>query len=139
VTFDNLIGYLVVAASTTLGGFIVFCFVDVIAGAGLAFRTGTFDPNKLPSFLAAQFATKELLGVLGLGVTAGTTAFASTIVQGGLTEAALQTVAQVALAAMTAGAATMIVSVLSDALSKVSELFSAAPAAPATPPAVLPS
>ena len=136
MSFDTLIGYLVVAASTTLGSFLVACGLDVLVGMVLALRQGKFDWNKLPSWLGAQFATKEFLGVLGLGATAGMTAVASTIVRGGLTEAALQGIAQAALAAATAGAAMMMASVLSDAFSKVAQVFGAAPPPlPEVPPA----
>lgn len=100
----------------------------------LALRKGNFDWNKLPSWLGEQFATREFLGVVSLGATAGLTAFASTVVHGGLTEAALQGVAQVALAAMTAGAAAMMASVLKDAYAKVSAVFGG----PEPPPAPLP-
>jgi hypothetical protein len=134
MSFNTLIAYLVVAASTALGSFIVACGLDILAGMVLALRQGKFDWNKLPSWLGAQFATKEFLGVLGLGATAGMTAFASTIVSGGLTEAALQGIAQAALAAATAGAVMMMASVLSDAFSKVGQVFGAAP-----PPLPLPA
>jgi len=133
VSFNTLIGYLVVAASTTLGGFIVACGLDILAGMVLALRQGKFDWNKLPSWLSAQFATREFLGVLGLAGAAAGTAFASTIVSGGLTEAALQGIAQAALAAATAGAAMMMASVLADAFSKVGQVFGAAPPPPPLP------
>ena len=135
MTFDTLIGYLVVAASTTLGAFVVACFLDLIAAIVLAVRQGKFQTNRLPEFLESQFATKQFLGVLGLGAAAGGTAFASTLVKGGLTQDALEGVAQVALAAMTAGAATMMAAVLADARSKVGQLFGFPPAAPAPLPA----
>lgn len=133
MSFDTIIGYLTIAASTTLGAFIVACGLDIAAGVVLAVRKGNFDWNKLPSFLGEQFATKEFLGVVSLGVTAGVTAIGSTLVRGGVTEAALQGVAQVALAAMTAGAAAMMASVLSDAYGKVGALFGT-PAVMVPPP-----
>ncbi len=138
MSFNTLIGLLVVAASTALGSFIVACGLDILAGMVLALRKGAFDWNKLPSWLSAQFATKEFLGVLGLGATAGMTAFASTIVQGGLTEAALQGIAQAALAAATAGAVMMMASVLSDAYGKVGQLFGGLAPTPPPPPAPIP-
>jgi hypothetical protein len=138
VSIDTLAGYLIIAASTTLGSFIIASGVDVVAGALLAIKKHMFDPHKLPSFLAEQFATRELLGVLGLGATAGMTAFASTLVNGGLTEAALQTVANVALGAMTAGAAALMASVLKDAYGKVAELFGGPLAPPALAPTPIP-
>ena len=138
MSFDTIIGYLTIAASTTLGAFIVACFLDVAAGIVLAVRKGTFDWNKLPQFLGEQFATKEFLGVVSLGVAAGTTALGSTLVHGGVTEAALQGVAQIALAAMTAGAAAMMASVLSDAYGKVGALFGGPVPAPAPLPPPIP-
>lgn len=142
MSFNTLLGYLVVAASTTLGSFIVLVGVDIIAGIVLALRKGTFDANKLPLWLGEQFATREFLGVVSLGATAGLTALGSTIVHGGLTEVALQTVAQIALAAMTAGAAAMMASVLSDVFGKVQQLLGAPtpvlPPVPPTPVTVVP-
>jgi hypothetical protein len=135
VTFHQVLGYLVVAASTTLGSFIVAVGLDIVAGIVLATRQGKFDWNRLPGFLGEQFATKEFLGVVALGTTAGLAALGSSL-QGGLTESALQTVAQVALGAATAGAAAMMASVLSDAFGKVQQLFGA-PAKPVPP--VLPT
>src|ERR1035437_6057044 len=127
MNFNTLIAYLVVAASTALGSFIVACGLDILAGMVLALRQGKFDWNKLPSWLGEQFATKEFLGVLGLGLAAAMTAVASTLNQGALSEAALQGVAQVALGAMTVGAAAMMASVLSDAYAKVAQLFGGLP------------
>lgn len=131
MSFDTILGYLVVAASTTLGGFIVACGIDIGAGIVLSVRKKTFDWNKLPSWLSAQFATREFLGVVSLGVTAGLTALGSTLVHGGLTQEALLGVAQIALAAMTAGAAAMMASVLKDARDKVLALFGGPEPAPA--------
>ncbi len=138
MSFDTLIGYLVVAASTTLGSFLVACALDVLAGVLLALRRGNFDWNKLPSFLAEQVATRQFLGVISLGVTAGLAALGSTVVSSGLTESALQTVAQVALAATTAGAAAMMAAVLSDVYSKAAQLLGGAPPALPLPPPPLP-
>jgi hypothetical protein len=138
MSFDTIVGYLTVAASTALGGFIVACGIDILAGVVLAVRQGKFDWNKLPSFLGEQFATREFLGVVSLGVAAGTTALGSTLIHGGLTQEALQGVAQIALAAMTAGAAAMAGSVLKDAYNKVAELFGGPVAPPAPPPAPVP-
>lgn len=141
MTFNTLLGYLVVAASTTLGSFIVAVGLDIVAGIVLAVRQGKFDWNRLPSWLGEQFATKEFLGVVALGTTAGLAALGSSL-QGGLTEQALQTVAQVALGAATAGAAAMMASVLSDAFGKVQQLFGAppkpVPPIPPTPVTVVP-
>lgn len=138
MSFNTILGYLVVAASTTLGGFIVACGVDIVAGVVLAVRKKTFDWNKLPSWLGAQFATREFLGVVSLGATAGLTALASTAVHGGLTQEALQGVAQIALAAMTAGAAAMMASVLKDARDKVMAVFGGPEPAPAPLPPPIP-
>jgi hypothetical protein len=134
VTFNTILGWLVVAASTTLGGFILACGVDIAAGVALSVRNHTYNWNKLPSWLSAQFATREFLGVVSLGATAGLTALASTAVHGGLTHEALLGVAQIALAAMTAGAAAMMASVLKDARDKVLALFGGPEPAPAPLP-----
>lgn len=134
MSFNDILNGLVIAASTTLGGFIVLCGIDIVAGIALAIKTHTFDAHKLPNFLGEQFATKEFLGVVTLGATAGLTALGSTIVHGGLTEAALQGVAQVALAAMTAGAAAMLASVLKDAYGKITALLGGPAPAPAPAP-----
>jgi cytochrome bd-type quinol oxidase subunit 2 len=142
MSFHQVLGYLVIAASTTLGSFIVAVGLDILAGITLALRQGKFYWNRLPSWLGDQFATKEFLGVVTLGVTAGLAALGSSL-QGGLTEQALQTVAQVALAAATAGAAAMMASVLSDAFGKVQQLFGApakpVPPVPPTPVVVVPA
>jgi hypothetical protein len=127
MSFNTLIGYLVIAASTTLGSFILFVVLDLGAAVILAARAHTFDVHRLGDFLSAQFATRKFLGVLGLAAAAAGTAFASTLSQGSITEAALQGIAQVALAAATAGAATMLASIIADFMSKVAEVFGAAP------------
>lgn len=131
MSFDTVISWLVVAASSTLGGFILFVLADLALAVVLAARAHTFNVHRLGDFLAAQFATRKFLGVLGLAAAAAGTAFASTISQGPLTEAALQGIAQLALAAATAGAAAMLASVIKDLYSKLAELFGGAPAPPA--------
>jgi hypothetical protein len=120
---NDLFSYLVAAVSAGLGGFLLACGLDVGAGMLLAWRQGKFDPKKLPTFLESQFATRQFLGVLGLGVAAAVPAILSTVVHGGLTQDALLGVAQIALAAMTVGAAAMLASVLSDFRDKISQLF----------------
>jgi hypothetical protein len=135
---DSLIGYFVVAASTSLGLFILACGLDIIVGMGLAWRQGKFDPRKLPQFLDSQFATKQFLGVLGLGAAAAGTAFAASLVNGGLTQDALEGVAQAALGAMTVGAAAMMASVIADTKSKVGEFLGFPPSEPLPAPAPIP-
>lgn len=136
MSFNTLLGWLVVAASTTLGSFILFVVLDLVAAVILAVRAHTFDIHKLGDFLAKQFATGKFLGVLSLAAAAAGTAFLSTLSQGPITEAALQGIAQAALAAATVGAAAMVASVIADLMSKISQLFGApAPPLPEQPPA----
>lgn len=130
---SNIASWLVVAASTTLGTFIGAVILDLIAAVVVTVRKGTYDWRRLPEFLSSQFATRQLLGVLTLGVTAAGAAFASTIIKEGLTDTALLAISQVALAAMTVGAAAMTASVWTDARAKVGELFGAPPAPPIEP------
>lgn len=126
MSFNTLLSWLVIAASTTLGSFIILVGLDLVAGVLLAIRAHTFDVHKLGNFLASQFATGKFLGVLTLAAAAAGSAFASTITQGGLSEATLQGIAQVALAAATAGAATMLAAIVKDLSVKLAELFGAA-------------
>lgn len=127
----DLASLLVAAASTTLGTFILAVFADLGAAILVAVRKGTFDWHQLPKFVEDQFATKQLLGVLTLGVTAAGAGFASTIIAHGLTVDALQAISQIALGAMTLAAAAMTVSVWADARAKLGELFGGAVVVPA--------
>lgn len=133
MNLNDLASVLVAAASTTLGLFIVAVFADLGAAVLVAVRKGAFDWHKFPQFVEDQFATKQLLGVLALGATAAGTGFASTIITHGLTVDALQAISQVALAAMTLGAAAMTASVWADARAKLGELFGGAVVIPAEP------
>jgi hypothetical protein len=130
---NNLANSLVVAASGALGLFILAVFADLGAAAAVAVKKGEWDWHKFPQFMEAQFATKQLLGVLTLGVTAAGAAFASTIIDKGIGVDALQAIAQVALSAMTLGAAAMAASVWADARAKLGEFFGGA----VVPPAVV--
>jgi len=123
MNFHDLLGYLVVAASTTLGTFVVMVIVDDVAGVALALKTHSFDAHKLGSFLESQFGTRRALALLGLVATAAITAVGSALAHGGLTQSALQTIADATLTAATVGAGTMLVSVVADVAAKLSYLF----------------
>lgn len=96
-----------------IGLFVLAVIIDDFLGVLDAVLGHTFDPKKLPSFLASQFATKQGLAVLGLVLTA--------YVTGGDAH-------QAALAAVTAGGSAMTLSVLADIYSKLKGLI--APPAP---------
>ena len=93
---------------------------DDVAGVALAIKAGTFDANKLPSFLKSQFGTVKAGVVLAAALTAYYT--------GGDVKGA-------ALAVVVAGGSALTVSVVSDLIAKVKAFFSKAPAAPAAPAA----
>lgn len=128
MTLSSLLGYLAIAAGSTVGVFVLAVVLDDVAGILLAIKEHTFDPNLLPSFLESQFGTVKAAALLGLVATATITAVGSALLHGGLTQLALQGIADAALAAATAGAGAMLLSVVSDLLSKVQALFGAKPA-----------
>lgn len=123
MTFSSILGYLAIAASTTVGTFVVMVALDDLAGVVLALKTKTFDWNKLPSFLESQFGTRQAVALLGLVATATLTAVGSALVHGGLTQMALQGISDAALAAATAGAGAMLLSVVGDFAAKLSGIF----------------
>lgn len=123
MTFSTILGYLAIAASSTVGTFVVMVALDDLAGVVLALKTHTFDWNKLPSFLESQFGTRQAAALLGLVATATLTAVGSALVHGGLTQTALQGIADAALAAATAGAGAMLLSVVGDFAAKLSGIF----------------
>jgi hypothetical protein len=108
-------------AGSAIGCFVIAVALDDLAGIVLAVRQHKFDVHKLGSFLESQFGTKRAIALLGLVAAAVTTALGSALVHGGLTQTALQGIADAALAAATAGAASMLLSVLADLYSKVSQ------------------
>lgn len=136
MTFSSILAPLAIAAGSTLGVFVVAVGLDDLAGILVAVKQKAFDWNKLPSFLESEFGTRQAAALFGLVATAAVGAVGSALVHGGLTQTALQGIADAAFAAATAGAGTMLLSVLSDAFAKVGQLTGSAPvAAPAPKPA----
>lgn len=129
ISLNSILNVLAIFAGTAIGSFILAVGLDIIFGIALAFKQHTFDPHKLGSFLESQLGTQRAAALLGLVAAAVMTAIASALVNGGITQQALQGVADAALAAATAGASAMLVSVLADILSKFSQL-TGAPAPP---------
>ncbi len=121
----SILAPLAVFAGSAVGTFVIAVILDDIAGVLVALKQKTFDPNKLPSFLESQFGTRQAVALFGLVVTAVTTAVGSVLVHGGLTQTGLQVIADAALAAASAGAAAMLLSVLSDLFDKVRQLTGA--------------
>jgi hypothetical protein len=96
-----------------LAAFIVAVVVDDVLGIALAVKTKTFDSNKLPSFLASQFGTKQALVVAAA-------AYAAYVTHGDVKAAAT--------AVVTAGGAALTVSVAKDIFGKIKALMAKAPA-----------
>ena len=129
LSLSSVLNVLAIFAGTAIGSFIIAVGLDILFGILLALKQHTFNVHKLGSFLESQFGTQRAAALLGLVAAAVMTAIASALVNGGITQQALQGVADAALAAATAGAAAMLVSVLADILSKFSQL-TGAPAPP---------
>ena len=125
MSLSAVLTVLALFAGTTIGSFIIAVGLDIVFGIVLALKQHTFDVHKLGSFLESQFGTQRAAALLGLVAAAVMTAIASALVNGGITQQALQGVAEAALAAATAGAAAMLVSVLADILEKFSQLTGA--------------
>ena len=96
--------------------FVLAVVIDNALGVLDAILGHTFDPHRLPSFLASQFGTKQALAVLGLVVAAYLT--------GGDAH-------QAALAAITAGGSALTLSVLADIYGKLKGLIQPEAPAPA--------
>lgn len=122
MTLDSLLNQLAVAAGTTVGSFVIAVIVDVAAGVALAVKTKSFDLHRLPDFLESQFGTKKALALAGMVVAAATSAAGAALLHG-LDSQALQGIADAGFAAATIGAAGMLLSVVADIFSKVSQLF----------------
>jgi hypothetical protein len=119
ISFFNSASSTVVAfAGTAIGTFLVAVILDDLLGVMLAVRTGTFDPNKLPSFLESQFGTKQAAALAGAVLVA---VFAGQY-------ASIQTAA---LALVTAGGSAMTLSVLGDIIEKVKAIAATFQSAPA--------
>lgn len=98
--------------------FAVAVFGDDVLGVAVGIKTKTFSLNKLPSFLASQFGTKEFLVVAAAALAAYET--------GGDAKAA-------ATAIVVTGGFALTASVLRDAFGKAQAFLAKAPAAPAAP------
>jgi hypothetical protein len=131
VSLSSILTPLAVIAGTAIGSFVIAVVLDDVAGILVALKQHVFDPNKLPSFLESQFGTRKAAALLGLVTAAVTTAVGSALIHGGLTQDALQGIADAAFAAATAGAAAMLLSVVSDIFDKMRQLLGAS-AAPTT-------
>lgn len=128
LTFAGLLGYLAIAASSTVGTFVVLVGVDDVLGVVLALKTHTFDLHKLGSFLESQFGTRRAIALAGTVATAAISAAGAALIHGGLTQSALQGIADAALAAATAGAAAQLLAVVSDLAAKLQAIVGGAPA-----------
>lgn len=91
-----------------LAGFVLAVVVDDIFGIALAVKARTFDANKLPSFLATQFGTKQALVVAAAAFAAYQT--------GGDVKTA-------ATAVVVAGGSALFVSVVNDIVAKAKGLL----------------
>ena len=91
-----------------LVAFAVAVVVDDVFGVVLAFKTKTFDANKLPSFLGSQFGTKAAL----VAATAGFAAYST----GGDFKVAATTV-------VVTGGSALFVSVLKDIYAKAKAIL----------------
>lgn len=131
MTLSSILGPLAVFAGSAIGSFVVAVAIDIGFGIVLAVKTKTFDGSKLDSFMRSQFGTQKAAALLGLVAAAVMTSIGSALIHGGLTQTALQGVADAALAAATAGAGAMMLSVLSDIFTKFGQLTGGpAPAPP---------
>jgi|SRR5579859_2086518 len=122
LSLSAILAPLAVIAGSAIGTFVIAVGLDDLAGILLALKQKKFDAHKLPSFLESQFGTHQAIALFGLVVTAVTTAVGSVLIHGGLTMASLQALADAAFAAASAGAAAMLLSVLADLFSKISQL-----------------
>ena len=102
------------AGLSPLAAFVVAVVVDDVLGIALAIKAKTFDPAKLPSFLASQFGTKEALVV-------GAAAFAAYQSGGDVKSAAT--------AIVVAGGSALTIATAKDIYAKV-KAFVAKPATP---------
>lgn len=132
-SISSILTPLAVVASSAIGTFVVAVLVDDVVGILVAIKAKRFDPHQLPSFLESEFGTKQALALAGLVATAVSAAAGAAILKGGLNQQALQAIADAAFAAASAGAAALLLSVVTDIKDKVSQLFGA------EPPAVIPS
>ena len=139
MSFSSILAPLAIFAGSTIGAFVIAVIVDDVAGLLEAVRHGKFDWKKLPSFMESEFGSQKAAALLGLVIAAATTAVGSVLVHGGLTQTGLQAIADATLAAATAGAAAMLLSVLSDIFDKVRQLTGAPVPDPAPGPLAKPS
>lgn len=133
LSLGGVLAPLAVIAGSAIGTFAIAVTLDDLAGIVVAVKLKTFDVHKLGSFLESQYGTKRAIALGGLVVAAVTTAVGSVLLSGGLTQSALQAIADAAFAAATTGAAAMLLSVLADLFGKVGQLTgSPAPPLPAS-------
>jgi len=125
-SFSSILAPLAVFAGSAIGTFVIAVGLDDLAGVLLALKEHKFDVHKLGSFLESQFGTRRAVALAGIVSTAITAAVGSALLHGGLTQAALQAIADAALAAASAGAAAMVLSVIADIFDKVGQLTGAA-------------
>jgi hypothetical protein len=97
--------------SSTLISFFALVLIDTVLGVLVAVKKGKFDWNKLPDFLMSQFGTQEAMVVVGLGLSSF------------VVNAIAPNVIALVLGAMTAGAAAMTASVVSDCVDKAKSLL----------------
>lgn len=126
MTVSSILTPLAIFAGSAIGAFVIGVVLDDLLGILVAVRQHKFDANKLPSFLESQFGTKKAAALLGLVSAAVTTAVGAALIHGGLTQSALQAIADAGFAAATAGAAAMLLSVVSDLIDKLGQLTGAA-------------
>lgn len=122
---SSILAPLAVIAGTAIGSFVIAVIIDDVAGILVAIKLHAFDANQLPSFLESEFGTRKAAALLGLVAAAVTTAVGSALIHGGLTQDALQAIADAAFAAASAGAAAMLLSVVSDIFDKFRQLTGA--------------
>jgi len=129
--FNSVLALFAVFAGTAIGSFILAVGLDILLGVLVAVKQHAFDVHKLGDFLESQFGSQRAAALLGLVAAAVMTAIASALVNGGITQQALQGVADAALAAATAGAAAMLISVIADIFDKFAKLPGVVVSAPA--------